>query len=72
MGKKGNNKDNQEGKSANTKMSRKDYEKELGKLQVKLCHLQDWVKSTGYRALSFSRAAMQQARVVQLRLSLKG
>ena len=51
MGKKGNNKDNQEGKSANTKMSRKDYEKELGKLQVKLCHLQDWVKSTGYRGI---------------------
>src|SRR5262245_9210256 len=51
MGKKGNNKDNHEGKSADTKMSRKDYEKELEKLQVKLCHLQDWVKSTGHRGI---------------------
>jgi polyphosphate kinase 2 len=27
------------------KMKRKDYEKELGKLQVELCHLQEWVKA---------------------------
>jgi len=26
-------------------MKRKAYEKELRKLQVELCHLQDWVKS---------------------------
>src|SRR5689334_628096 len=26
------------------RMKRKDYEKELGKLQVELCHLQEWVK----------------------------
>jgi polyphosphate kinase 2 (PPK2 family) len=31
------------------KMKRKAYEKELGKLQVELCHLQDWVKKTGAR-----------------------
>jgi len=31
--------------SNNAKMKRKDYEKELRKLQVELCHLQDWVKS---------------------------
>jgi polyphosphate kinase len=29
---------------ASAKMKRKDYEKELRKLQVQLCHLQDWVK----------------------------
>jgi polyphosphate kinase 2 len=33
------------------KMSRKDYEKELHKLQVKLCHLQDWVKEKGARII---------------------
>ena len=27
------------------KMKRKLYEKELHKLQVQLCHLQEWVKS---------------------------
>ena len=29
---------------ASAKMKRKDYEKELRKLQVELCHLQEWVK----------------------------
>src|ERR1700742_1000223 len=29
---------------ASSKMKRKDYEKELRKLQVQLCHLQEWVK----------------------------
>jgi polyphosphate kinase 2 len=33
------------------KMSRKDYEKELEKLQVELCHLQDWVRETGARII---------------------
>jgi polyphosphate kinase 2 len=33
------------------KMKRKTYEKELRKLQVKLCHLQDWVKSKGARII---------------------
>jgi polyphosphate kinase 2 len=37
--------------SANTKMKRKAYEKELRKLQVKLCHLQAWVKDHGARAV---------------------
>ena len=27
------------------RMKRKDYEKELAKLQVELCHLQEWVKA---------------------------
>jgi polyphosphate kinase len=35
----------------NGKMKRKAYEKELRKLQVKLCLLQDWVKQEGLRAI---------------------
>jgi polyphosphate kinase 2 len=37
--------------SDNTKMKRKDYEKGLHKLQVELCHLQDWVKAEGARVI---------------------
>lgn len=33
------------------KMKRKDYEKELEKLQVKLCLLQQWVKKSGTRVI---------------------
>jgi polyphosphate kinase len=33
------------------KLSRKDYEAELQKLQVELCHLQDWVRETGARVI---------------------
>ena len=33
------------------KMKRKTYEKELRKLQVKLCRLQDWVKQNGSRVI---------------------
>jgi polyphosphate kinase 2 len=33
------------------KLSRKDYEKELQRLQVKLCHLQEWVRQTGQRII---------------------
>jgi polyphosphate kinase 2 len=36
---------------ANGKMKRKVYEKELHKLQVELCQLQDWVKNTGARII---------------------
>jgi polyphosphate kinase 2 len=32
-------------------MKRDEYEKELRKLQVKLCHLQDWVKEAGLRVV---------------------
>lgn len=35
----------------NGKMKRKHYEKELKKLQVELCHLQDWVKAEGARII---------------------
>src|ERR1700739_4451850 len=34
-----------------SKMKRKIYEKELRKLQVELCRLQDWVKVEGERAI---------------------
>jgi polyphosphate kinase 2 len=33
------------------KMKRKDYEKELRKLQVQLCHLQEWVKAQKARVI---------------------
>ena len=39
------------GSNAKEKMKRKAYEKELHKLQVELCHLQDWVKATGARVI---------------------
>ena len=32
-------------------MKNKEYEKELRKLQVRLCHLQDWVKEAGLRVV---------------------
>jgi len=32
-------------------MKRDEYEKELGKLQVRLCHLQDWIKEEGLRVV---------------------
>jgi polyphosphate kinase 2 len=39
------------GSTAKPKMKRKAYEKELRKLQVELCHLQDWVKAKGARII---------------------
>ena len=35
----------------NKKLKRKDYEKELRKLQVELCRLQEWVKYKGLRVI---------------------
>ena len=40
---------NGKGNGQNEKLSRKDYEAEMEKLQVELCHLQDWVRHTGAR-----------------------
>ncbi len=37
--------------SASSTMGRKEYEKELRKLQVELCRLQDWVKHQGLRVI---------------------
>jgi polyphosphate kinase 2 len=39
------------GNGQEVRMERKLYEKELRKLQIQLCHLQDWVKSTGARII---------------------
>src|ERR1700747_2063934 len=33
------------------KLKRKEYEKELRRLQAKLCHLQEWVKHKGLRVI---------------------
>src|SRR5437899_1210699 len=33
------------------KMKRKVYEKQLGKLQEELCHLQDWIRKSGARVI---------------------
>jgi polyphosphate kinase 2 (PPK2 family) len=37
------------------KMKRKAYEQELRKLQIELCHLQDWVKAKGARIIVVAR-----------------
>jgi polyphosphate kinase len=39
------------GKAKREKMKRKDYEEALRKLQVELCHLQEWVKAKGLRVI---------------------
>src|SRR5689334_23833487 len=36
---------------ADSKMKRKLYDKELRKLQVELCHLQEWVKAKGLKII---------------------
>lgn len=46
--KKNAHKDNSEDRST---LTRKQYEKQLEKLQVELCYLQDWVKETGARVI---------------------
>lgn len=38
-------------KSPNKKMARKDYEKELRKLQISLCEVQEWVKTEGAKVI---------------------
>ena len=40
-----------EAPSRDGRLKRKDYEKELRKLQVELCRLQDWVKYKGLRVV---------------------
>jgi polyphosphate kinase 2 len=42
---------NTEAPSRDGKLKRKEYEKELRKLQVELCRLQDWVKYKGLRVI---------------------
>src|SRR5262245_44428372 len=54
-GARGAGKDNRHSKlnrnMKNQKMKRKDYEKELLRLQAQLCLLQDWVKDKGLRVV---------------------
>src|SRR4051794_17322419 len=46
------NGDTKDAKAAGSgKLSTKQYEKALGKLQVELCHLQAWVKAKGLRVI---------------------
>ena len=44
------------------KMKRKEYEKELQKLQVELCYLQDWIKAAGAGSLSYLKGGMLPGR----------
>ena len=37
--------------AAGRKMPRKEFESELEKLQVELCHMQEWVKRKGLRII---------------------
>ena len=40
-----------EEKAASPKMRRKEFDKELAKLQIELTHLQSWVQATGARII---------------------
>jgi Uncharacterized conserved protein len=44
------------------KMKRKEYEKELQKLQVELCYLQDWIKAAGARVIVVFEGGMLPGR----------
>ena len=45
------NKDFNKSSDSPKKLKRKKFERELVKLQVELCHLQAWVKHTGFRVV---------------------
>jgi polyphosphate kinase 2 len=47
----GKNANKSEKKAGDGRMKRSDYEKELRKLQVELCHLQEWIKLKGLRII---------------------
>jgi polyphosphate kinase 2 (PPK2 family) len=54
------------------KMKAEKYEKELRKLQVQLCHLQDWVKQKGLRVIViFDAATLALLRGVDLRCHIQ-
>ena len=46
--------------TTNGRLKRKEYEKELRKLQVELCALQEWVKEAGARISSSLKGAMRR------------
>ena len=45
-----------------SKLKRKQYMKELQRLQAELCHLQEWVKAEGRRIIVLFAGAMARAR----------
>ena len=52
-------------KGAPEKLERKPYEKELRKLQEELCHLQDWLRTSGERVIVVLEGATQRARAAR-------
>src|SRR5512144_274009 len=44
-------KDKEKEDKSHSKLKRKEYEKELRRLQAELCHLQAWVKAKGQRVM---------------------
>ena len=51
------------------KLTRKEYEKELRKLQVELCKLQEWVKHKGLRIIVIFEGRDAAGKAVQSRPS---
>ena len=47
---------------ASSKMKRKAYEKQLRKLQVELCHLQEWVKVQKFKVIILKHAPWRLVR----------
>ena len=68
MAKKNKKKSKEDDGSTSEKMKRKAYEKELRKLQVELCHLQEWVKRRS-ASLFRSKAVVPLARAARSRRS---
>ena len=52
-----------------SKLKRKQYEKELRKLQTELCRLQEWVKLKGLRVIVVFEGATRPARAAPSRPS---
>jgi polyphosphate kinase 2 (PPK2 family) len=48
-------------------MKRKDYEKKLEKLQVELCHLQEWVKAEKLKVIIIFEGRTPPARAAPSR-----
>src|SRR2546425_693153 len=59
--------------AVSSKLKRKDYEKELRKLQVQLCHLQEWVKEKKLRIIIpfEGRDAAGKGGIILIKLWLK-
>jgi len=59
-------------KANSKKMKGKAYDKQLRKLQVELCRLQDWVKAEGGGSPSYSKGETRPGRAEPSRRSLSG